>query len=99
MNIELILHDCSREANTSKKIKSEMDINTKEDAKSQQELRAQDKESAICLMSSLGRRKFTYKSKQKEDQTDAARRTSGMSNVHFISSSGVHRKGFLHWIS
>jgi hypothetical protein len=22
-----------------------------------------------------------------------------MSNVHFISSSGVHRKGFLHWIS
>ena len=53
MNIELILHDCSREANTSKKIKSEMDINTREDAKSQQELRTQDKESAICLMSSI----------------------------------------------
>ncbi|KAJ6993169.1 hypothetical protein D5086_012728 [Populus alba] len=76
-----------------------MDINTKEDARSQQELRTQDKEAAICLMSSIARRKFTYKSKQKEDQTDAAHGTSGMSNVHFISSSGVHRKGFLHWIS
>ncbi|KAJ6913430.1 hypothetical protein NC651_015828 [Populus alba x Populus x berolinensis] len=50
-------------------------------------------------MSSTARQKFTYKSKQKEDQTDAAHGTSGMSNVHFISSSGVHRKGFLHWIS
>lgn len=84
---------------TSKMIKSEVDINTTEDAKNQQELRTQDKESAICLMSSTARRKFTYKSKQKEDQTDAARRTSGMSNVHFISSSGVRRKGFLRWIS
>ncbi|KAL9362063.1 hypothetical protein Peur_044848 [Populus x canadensis] len=76
-----------------------LDINTTEDAKNQQELRTQDKESVICLISSTARRKFTYKSKQKEDQTDAARRTSGMSNVHFISSSGVRRKGFLHWIS